>query len=201
MKKLFSVFFMAMLAMGCFAQESYTLTISDWQWSDRPNSITIGAGAPSLVSTIESYLALDQVRDDRADLYSLGSYQLRYDYNVLRWLAAGARVSYDGWKCRSKNSSEYYSVEGHRLSVLMELLFTYINREHVTLYSGLALGMSQNWDKSVLTDGTDDARHRSFVAGGIIPIGVRVGGKVAYGMAEVSLGTESIIAIGFGCKF
>jgi len=206
MKKLFSVFFVAAMAMGCFAQESYTLTISDWQWSDHCNSISIAAGAPSVVSYVEQSLAFDRVAGERPNLYSLGAYQLRYDYNVLRWLAVGGRLSYDGWICSSNSTQTVAAdavqrMDAHRLSVLMELIFTYINREHVTLYSGLALGMSQYWERQTLGDGTLDPRHLSHLAGSLIPIGVRVGGRNVYGMAEVTIGSESIMSVGLGVKF
>lgn len=169
----------------------------DYNWQDNPSSLSITIGAPSLVTVIESTFDNIMERNNYTSSFS-GSASIRYDYNVLRWMAVGGRFSYDGWKI-ANNDPENTNIKnesGHHSSVLMEILFTYINREHVQLYSGVALGM-QYYVHS------EDALFEKGImaAGSVIPIGVHVGGKRVYGLAEVSLGTEAMMSFGVGVHF
>lgn len=190
------------------AQEVYDVD-NEYNWQNRKSSLSLAIGAPSLVSSIESIGTVDITKSSFS-----GAASIRYDYNVLRWLAVGGRFSYDGWQKsgtsrdysytynesedRYINSYEEHEVNcsGHRGSVLMEILFTYINREHVQLYSGLALGMQYYVQNK--HDGQEKA---SMIAGSVIPIGVHAGGEHVYALAEVSLGTESMMSFGIGFHF
>jgi len=192
----------------CFAAFAQNET-KQWEWSDRPNSVSVTVGAPSVASmatALDDYLSLS---GSRSQLY-YGSYSLRYSYNVLRWLAVGAHASYDGWSCsgdrafydydNNVTSSQNVSYTGHRASLLMDITFTYINRPHVQLYSGLGMGMQYYWRARPDEDNLAKVNKQQMmhVAASIVPIGLHVGNERVYGMAEVSIGTDALMAIGIG---
>lgn len=173
----------------------------EWSWENRPSSVTITIGAPSMTTIVLANMSR-RWSDRRSPSY-YGAYSIRYDYNILRWLAVGGSLSYDGWEridietVRNEKAGTITTSQaryaGHRASVLMGVRFTYINREHVQLYSGLALGMSMYWEYD-----NSYWDHPMQVAGSVVPVGVHVGSQKVYGMAEVSVGTESMMSIGIG---
>ncbi len=186
------------LATTALAQESTSEINNEWNWQDRPSSISVTLGAKSLWSVIDGY------NNER----TFGCYAVRYDYNVLKWLAVGGGVSYEGLNY-SRYRYTYDSATGahasvldpytrHTVSLMMELLFTYINREHVQLYSGVSMGLMYEWDGQV---GQKSEFQPMLPGWSIIPIGVRAGGKRVYALAEVTLGTQALMNFGVGFHF
>lgn len=181
------------LAATALAQELTSEVNNEWSWQDRPSSVTVNLGARSFWNMVEAGSYQDR---------SFGYYAVRYDYNVLKWLAVGGSLSYEGLKYTRHS---YYSDPAttvdythHTASLMMELLFTYINREHVQLYSGVAMGLMYEWDGQV----GQKAEFQPMLPGwSIIPIGVRAGGKRVYALAEVTLGTQALMNLGVGFHF
>lgn len=189
-----------LLLMLCIVVAASYAQSQPWNWSDKPGSVSITIGAPSAYTLIDSY---NLSRAHRGMSY-FGSYSINYDYNVLKWLAVGARGSYEGWQFYGpyngmigggSASGENVLMNCHRASVLMNVRFTYINRENVQLYSGIGLGLSYLFRN----ENGDQYNYLGF-AGSLIPIGIHVGAKNVYGLAELSLGTEALMSIGLGVK-
>lgn len=158
-----------------------TVAQSEWKWSDNPSSVSVNLGAPSLWGMIEG----------TSSSQSFGSYAIRYDYNVLKWLSVGGHLSYEGMQHRVSHA------QTHLANLLLNLHFTYINREHVQLYSGVALGMMYQVQKPV-----NQAATLGILPGwGVTPIGVRLGGKHVFATAEATIGTTPMMSIGVGARF
>lgn len=81
--------------------------------------------------------------------------------------------------------------------------FSYLNREYVQLYSGLAMGVGlrrESFDKeptsSMMLESSSSTRFAYQITG----IGVRLGGKLA-GFAEVGYGYKGIVSTGIAYRF
>lgn len=174
---------------------SYAQT-EPWRWSDKPGSLYITVGAPSTFTLAES---AKYARLHRGINY-YGAYSFNYDYSILKWLAVGAKLSYEGWQFKGQVESDNNILQdayrmSNRASALLNIRFTYINREHVQLYSAVGLGMSYFFK-------TEDSEKYNYLgfAGSVTPIGVHLGAKNVYALAEISLGTEALMSIGMGFK-
>lgn len=182
MKKLLVSLACLVLAIGsAFAQEE---TASTYDWKANPSSLSVSFGPQSLWGLIEN----------GTNARSFGTYSLRYDYNVLKWLAVGGRATYEGATYKRSDVDRIY----HKANVAMEVLFTYVNREHLQLYSGVSMGLIYRWD------GAMDAKldfKPMLPCASVIPIGLHVGGEHVYGLAEVSLGSEAVMNLGLGVRF
>ena len=190
MKKMVSMVLFCLVVGVSYAQTE------PWRWSDKPGSLSITIGSPSTYSLVES----NNLAQLHQGLSYFGSYTINYDYNILRWLSVGARGSYEGWQFKgnllSDEGSAVYSFQNcHRASVLLDVRFTYINREKVQLYSGVGLGISYLFKR---VEG--EKFNYMMVAGALIPIGIHVGAKNVYALAELGLGTEALLSIGIGFK-
>lgn len=200
---------LATISMALFAQDNTfgSTFVNSYNWSDRPHSIYISAGAPSVVSMGYATSAVSNLHfksDSEANVLYFGGYSLRYNYNVLKWMQVGGRLSYDGWLVNGQNPSDpadRKDIYGHRFSWLMGVNFTYVNREHVQVYSGVGLGMGLRIQKNIQAGVAPDLLRRSTLAYNVTPIGVHVGGPRVYALAEVSIGTESLICAGIGAHF
>lgn len=184
MKKL--VVSLVCLLMACFSMKAQESVKPEWNWSDRPSAVSVTFGAQSFWGMLEHGSG------------SMGAYSIRYDYNVLKWLAVGGRISYEGVRDARYNYSSGETIPGytHYFSPMMNLLFTYINREHVQLYSGVGMGLHYTLSKY----GTK-SDFEMLPSWAVIPIGVRVGGEHVFGLAEVTLGTEAMMSLGIGVRF
>lgn len=167
-----------------------------WNWTDKPGSLYISVGAPSTLTLAES---AKYARQHRGMNY-YGAYSINYDYNILKWLAVGAKLSYEGWQFKGQFEADNNILQdafriSHRTSALLNIRFTYINREHVQLYSAVGLGMSYIFK-------TEDSEKYNYLgfAGSVTPIGVHLGAKNIYALAEIGLGTEALMSIGMGFK-
>jgi hypothetical protein len=77
-----------------------------------------------------------------------------------------------------------------------ELRFSYLNRPHVTLYSGIALGVMLDHVKSREYQGT-----QAFLGYQLTAFGVKAGGKHWFGNVELGVGHKGIASAGFGYQF
>lgn len=184
------------LGMSCVKNVILKAQDTTWKWSDKPSSLYITVGAPSTYTLVES---AEYARQHRGMNY-YGAYSINYDYNILKWLAVGVKASYEGWQYKGQIENvdnimqDAYRVS-HRASALLNIRFTYINREHVQLYSGVGMGIAYYFK-------TEDSEKYNYLgfAGSVIPIGIHLGAKNAYALAELGLGTEALMSIGVGFK-
>ncbi len=173
-----------MMAMGAAFAQEVEQPESTYNWKERPSALSVTIGPQSMWGLIEN----------GNEARTFGSYSLRYDYNVLKWLAVGGRLSYEGAKYQNSGVDCLY----HKANFAMELLFTYINRNNLQLYSGVSMGLVYRWDGA---KGSKLDFKPMLPCANLIPIGIRVGGKHFFGLAELNLGSESLMNLGVGYKF
>lgn len=186
-RPLFTIVLLA-LAVALFADE--------YDWQQRRHSFNVSVGLPSLYSTIigghswSFYIAPPSTNpsgNSNAEIFC-GSYAAEYGYNILRWLSIGAQLNYEYW------TGGYRTTD---VNLLAMVNFTYINREHITLYSGLGTGVGLHIDKRA--NGAIEGTYLpSFI---LTPIGLRAGNEKVYGMVETNIGAGSCIRVGIGARF
>lgn len=212
MKRITTILFCISIAYIAFAQDNINLLdlikndnetadstqirrsksgLSDktYDWSERKHSISISYATRSLFDDIMT----DQWNYSwklKAPEYYTGSINMQYGYNAKRWLRVGGRYSYGAYREPGKVF--------HIHNFAAKLDFTYLNKEHVQLYSGLETGFGMLHYRQ--SDGKYTAI-RQFWIFNLCPIGVQVGGKHAYFMAEVGLGNTELLRIGAGMHF
>ena len=173
--------------------------IAAYDWRAHRNSLNITIGAPSLYSTIAgehpwtfNRISGSSTSPSRAEFFC-GAYSLTYTYNILRWLAVGATGGYECWV--ERNSSSVYRT--HDAFLMAVVNFTYLNHEHIKLYSGINAGFSLHLEIS----NKSSLNGFYLPAVSLTPIGIHLGGKHVYGIGEISIGAQSVFRAGIGAKF
>ena len=110
--------------------------------------------------------------------------------------------------------------QSHVITAMLSMQFTYVNNDLVKLYSGIDLGagyarwtLSEIYDKPIpelnddlkmikqIRDACPNGSSNKFMpAFNITALGINVGTFV-YGMAELNIGMEAPVKIGFGVRF
>lgn len=175
-----------MIASSLFAQGA------EYDWRDYRHTVILSYGSPSLVDGMVDGLVWLFTWGQEETAKSTGQIGVQYGYNALKWLRVGGRFSYLG--------SYYpgYEPYTHSCKVSGRVDFTYLNRRYVTLYSGVELGASVNYNVYSLPD--DNYVKPSLVIG-VTPIGIQAGGSHVFGMAELNIGSTEIIRAGIGIRF
>ena len=105
----------------------------------------------------------------------------------MRWLRIGAIANYEYWMG---------DIKTHDAAVLAKVDFTYINKEHLRLYSGVGLGVGVHIEK--YADGTVAGRYIPAVIG--TPIGLQAGSPKVYALVETNVGSASFLRVGIGFR-
>ena len=84
----------------------------------------------------------------------------------------------------------------HDVSVVARVDFTYINREHVRLYSGLSVGVGMHI--SQYASGAVEGLY--LPAANMTPIGLNFGNERVFGLVETNIGSSSVLRIGIGFR-
>ena len=78
-----------------------------------------------------------------------------YHYNVLKWLAVGGQIDFEGIFWKEINYSKYHyqvgdvtDIKNYNIVLMPTVRFTYFHSQWVNLYSGLGLGMNIACDNS-----------------------------------------------------
>ena len=97
---------------------------------------------------------------------------------------------------------------GHALSLVASAQFTYLNREHVQLYSGLDAGVGTYISDVKYLPGYADSDGNThpvnatwLPAFNITPIGVAFGSWRVFGYVETNIGYEAFAKVGLGVHF
>ena len=160
-------------------------------------------------------------------------YSLSTHFRVNKWFWFGVMVGYahiDDIESKRPlmDDSQHHGVElpetntgpicirRYNAFVFMpELRFSYLNREHVTLYSGLSIGITKFYGKfTILNIEEEGPIHPYFTAGDkgnsaptlfasahVTLIGAKLGWKHWFANAELGVGFKGIGAIGVGYEF
>ena len=136
-----------------------------------------------------------------------------YYYRVTPWFWVGLSMNYAHY---TKNIKVRYAwddpsamrVEGtrtyHLLGIMPGIRFSYFNRPHVTLYSGLSVGVDLHIPGKYEGDETykdyypDSLFYSAFQA---TLFGVKAGGKHWFGSFELGAGYKGIASLGVGYEF
>ena len=136
---------------------------------------------------------------NRTDTKFIGTYGLDYYYQVNKWFRPGAKVVYEGLTTSIYDSTDalinHYNTS--TLSVMASSQFSYLNKKHVKLYSGIDLGIGTIFDDNKKGSGTTS----TFCAFNVTVIGIRVGNDNIFGLVETNIGMDALIKAGFGARF
>lgn len=109
----------------------------EYDWRNHRHSLLVSYGTPSVLATsVAGFVWILNLGNDKYPLF-VGPVSVEYDYNVLKWLRVGGRLSY----MYVRDKSRYGSGDNHVLGATARLDFTYLNRRKIKLYSGLELGV------------------------------------------------------------
>lgn len=136
---------------------------------------------------------------NKTDTKFIGTYGLDYYYQVNKWFRPGAKIVYEGLTTSVYDSTDvlinHYNTS--TLSIMASSQFSYLNKKHVKLYSGIDLGIGTIFDDNKKGSGTTS----TFCAFNVTVIGIRVGNENIYGMVETNIGMDALIKAGFGARF
>ena len=165
-----------------------------YDWREHRQSVSLSVGLPSVYSTAfgshswNFYIPApgSSSGSARSDIFT-GAWAIDYGYNILRWLRLGASVNYECWVGNYRT---------HDVSVVARVDFTYINREHVRLYSGLSVGVGMHI--SQYASGAVEGIY--LPAANMTPIGLNFGNERVFGLVETNIGSSSVLRIGIGFR-
>ena len=127
------------------------------------------------------------------------SFSFNYNFRVQKWFWVGALTTITGvhgtYRDRLTDAKTGRASEV-LWTIMPDVRFSYFNRPHVTLYSGIALGVMLDHVKSREYQGT-----QAFLGYQLTAFGVKAGGKHWFGNVELGVGHKGIASAGFGYQF
>lgn len=133
-----------------------------------------------------------------------------YEYRFKKWFWFGGTCtyagSYDRWVDRVTKQTVLLS-DFHYIGITPTFRFSWLNKKHVTLYSGFSIGLGCYFGTVSKGDTYLESVERSrdlhyfAFAGELNLIGVKAGGEHWYGFAELGVGTHGLVQAGFGYHF
>ena len=210
MKRLFLFLIIVSLGWNLSAQKD---TLS-WKQTLKRHDIQIGIGDPILPAIATGHIKshLDYYYEPTAsDWFSPDAYRcvfwtpnisVGYKYRLAKWFWLGATVSYTGlydvYYDRITNK-KVSSESDHIITIMPSVRFSWLNKEIVTLYSGLSVGYAIDiYHSNYLYPRYTDCEHGAFFQ--LTAVGVHVGRKW-YGFAEIGMGIQGFFQAGFGYNF
>lgn len=209
MKRIFSVCLIALMATtSIYSQE---VNNNEYDWSEYRHSLSISAGAPSGYWLMRTILVGVWVAaaDHAGESNYYGAYSMQYHYQALKWLRAGFKVSWEGdghniYAEKEQENLKGYAF-GHSAALMASCQFTYLNRRHVQLYSGLDFGVEAMLSTNRYINGYKNSDGETYhvnsawlPAINVTPIGVAFGNERVYGLAEVNIGSDALFKAGIG---
>ncbi|MBO4578345.1 MAG: hypothetical protein J5688_06510 [Paludibacteraceae bacterium] len=164
-----------------------------YDWRTRRQSVSISVGLPSIYATgfgshsWDFYIPASGASSSPRSEIFCGAWSVDYGYNILWWLRLGAGLSYECWAGKAQT---------HDMSLSARVDFTYINREHVVLYSGLSAGIGMHLEH--YTNGDIEGMYLPAV--NVTPIGLNFGSRKVYGLVETNIGSASVLRVGVGFR-
>lgn len=182
-----------------------------YNWSDYRHSLSVTVGAPSGYNAFRGLFvdiwvsALDHA--DNGMYY--GAYSMQYHYQCLKWLRAGFKASWEGdshdiYAEKEKENLKGHSF-GHTVSLMPSCQFTYLNRRHVQVYTGIDIGVNVMLRENHYVNGytnsdgkTNNVSYTFLPAFNITPVGVCFGNERVYGLVETNIGADAFVKAGIG---
>lgn len=200
-KSLFLLLLCVPFGMGLFAQGDG----SDWRQTFNRHEFSLSVGDPTFANRTR-FVTFSATRGGSwleipttTDVYTSLPITLGYRYRLLKWLWLGGDISYCGFYGTSRNiytEEPVYRYRENTVCIMPAIRFSYLNREHVTLYGGFASGLKFGFSKAY------NERH-SYVR---LPFqltlfGISAGSQRWFGFAEFGVGNEGFAKAGFGYRF
>lgn len=138
-------------------------------------------------------------------------FSLDYHYRATKWFWLGLTTGYNFYKQKGNfmnlERPEYtWQLKEHHFLIMPSLRFSYFNRPHLTLYSGLAVGLYIKHGRGYIDDDnliqpiTTD-HNRVFSAFQLTAFGLKAGAKHWFGSFEAGFGIKGIVNLGVGYEF
>lgn len=192
--------FIAMVT-GLYAQEQP----ADWRQTMKRNEFSLSIGDPAFANLTRSVDVSSSRMGSWLDVptttnvYTSLPITLGYRYRLLKWLWLGGDVSYCGFFGTSRNiytREPMYRYRENTVCIMPAIRFSYLNREHVTLYSGFASGL-----KFGFSNAYNEKRSYVRLPFQVTLFGVSAGSQSWFGFVEVGYGNEGFAKAGFGYRF
>lgn len=152
------------------------------------------------------------------DLLYTPVFSFDYHYRATKWFWLGLSTGYGFYKESHypygivSQDLPYWLCKQHNILIMPSLRFSYLNRPHITLYSGLDIGLLivrrtperiMNSDIGVLLDPTCLLHNRTdvFSAFQLTAFGVKAGAKHWFGSFELGVGIKGFVNLGVGYEF
>ena len=138
-------------------------------------------------------------------------FSFNYHYRVAKWFWVGGLATFTGvhntWRDRLTDKITEHGSE-FTFTFMPDLRFSYLNRKHVTLYSGFGFGMGLIHVKDPQIDrfftGRTDYTYNITRIGysyQLTAFGVKAGGNHWFGDLELGVGSKGFVSAGFGYDF
>ncbi|MBR4648469.1 MAG: hypothetical protein IKO75_15285, partial [Bacteroidales bacterium] len=133
---------------------------------------------------------------------------LDYHYRASKWFWLGLTAGYNLYKENGYGEPENltWQYKEHHFLIMPSLRFSYLNRPHLTLYSGLAVGLyikhgREYRDDDFLIEPITIDHNRVFSAFQLTAFGVKAGAKHWFGSFELGAGIKGFVNLGVGYEF
>ncbi len=133
---------------------------------------------------------------------------LDYHYRASKWFWLGLTAGYNLYKEKGYGEPENltWQYKEHHFLIMPSFRFSYLNRPHLTLYSGLAVGLyikhgREYRDDDCLIQPITIDHNRVFSAFQLTAFGVKAGAKHWFGSFELGAGIKGFANLGVGYEF
>ena len=135
-------------------------------------------------------------------------FSMDYHYRASKWFWLGLTAGYNLYKEKGYGEPENltWQYKEHHILIMPSLRFSYLNRPHLTLYSGLSVGLFIKHGREYLDDDclirpiTTD-HNRVFSAFQLTAFGLKAGAKHWFGSFEAGVGIKGFVNLGVGYEF
>ena len=133
-------------------------------------------------------------------------FSLDYHYRVSKWFWLGLTTGYNLYEEKGYGEPEHltWKYKEHHFLIMPSLRFSYLNRPHLTLYSGLSVGFyikhGYRDDDLIIRPITTD-HNRVFSAFQLTAFGLKAGAKHWFGSFEAGFGIKGFANLGVGYEF
>ena len=135
-------------------------------------------------------------------------FSLDYHYRASKWFWLGLTTGYNLYEEKGYGEPEHLTWQNkeHHFLIMPSLRFSYLNRPHLTLYSGLSVGLYIKHGREYIDDDllirpiTTD-HNRVFSAFQLTAFGLKAGAKHWFGSFEAGFGIKGFVNLGVGYEF
>lgn len=135
-------------------------------------------------------------------------FSMDYHYRASKWFWLGLTAGYNLYKEKGYGEPENltWQYKEHHILIMPSLRFSYLNRPHLTLYSGLSVGLyikhgREYRDDDCLIRPITTDHNRVFSAFQVTAFGLKAGAKHWFGSFETGFGIKGIVNFGVGYEF